>query len=347
MNLLEQFGLNEEQTLLLFSLQAYLISEDINAEENISIKKKKRSWFSHWEHAVGDILEETVGNRYIIKDESILKDRCKELLKESSNMKVPIHLILLELSLFEPYFPIGNLNWKFYERVSYSDSNAENTLWRITKFLELDYELTTVYKKTFKKSIRSLSGFYKKMLIGAGTGTLLFAITAGFAAPYLATLAAPATLSGAAAVNAGLAALGGGAIVAGGFGMAGGMAVIVGGGSIFGAMSGTALGALLSKSSDFALLESAKLEVVMREIILISQKDIRFTQEMINGQQSIILDLEFQLSELKFNEKENKEQINKLAKAIDYLRSSLKNSQGALTTYTKNNESDDNGDKND
>ncbi|MGR5868949.1 hypothetical protein ACT7C5_20165 [Bacillus pacificus] len=63
------------------------------------------------------------------------------------------------------------------------------------------------------------------------------------------------------------------------------------------------MGAALSSSSEFALREGAKLEVVMKEIILLAQKDVRLAQEMIKSQQDVIRELEKQLCDLKSNEK--------------------------------------------
>ncbi|GLI84671.1 hypothetical protein ANABIO32_23820 [Rossellomorea marisflavi] len=333
----EQFGLDEEQTLLLFSLQRSLIAADIAAEDRSAISQKKKQWLGIWEKGVNDILENFECPVTLIKDRNLLEEHCRIVVNKCTNLKTPLYLILLELSLFNPYYPLGDLSWKFYEKVNYSNKKVEPYLKKVSTLLGIRYNFINIYKKTFNKSVKSLSGFYKKMLIGAGAGTLLVAITAGFAAPVIGAMAAPAGLFGAAAVNAGLAALGGGAVAAGGLGIAGGTAVIVGGGSIFGAMSGTAIGAVLGRSSDFALLESAKLEVVMKEIILQAQKDTRFAQEILGEQKKIILNLEQQLSEFKFNTKENKEQIKNLEKSIDFLRNSLSNSQSALNNF-------DNGD---
>lgn len=87
-------------------------------------------------------------------------------------------------------------------------------------------------------------------------------------------------MSGAAAISAGLAALGGGAVAAGGFGMAGGIAVLVGGGSLLGATAGTAVGAsIASLGSNAVLSEAAKLQVVLKEIVLAIQKDTSYFQQ--------------------------------------------------------------------
>ncbi|UZD48723.1 hypothetical protein [Peribacillus frigoritolerans] len=330
MDILEQFGLDNDQALLLFSMQRYIVQVDIRSEKNKSLQQKKEEWLHVWENGIEDLLADSSNGIKLIKKEKLLIEKCEDVVNNCGKVKTPLYLILLELSLFTPYFSMEGFKWKFYELVTIDKKVANYNLIRFSSMLEIDESFISIYKKSFKKSLRSLSGFYTKMLVGAGLGSVLVAITAGLALPYVATLVAPAGLAGAAAINAGLAALGGGAIAAGGFGMAGGITVIVGGGSIFGALNGMALGAILGDSSDFALREGAKLEVIMREIILIAQKDVRFAQEMIKNQQMVIKKLESELAELKFNEKENKTRIKNLAKSIEYLRNSLKNSQKAL-----------------
>ncbi|MFM6137227.1 MAG: hypothetical protein ACKPCP_24280, partial [Sphaerospermopsis kisseleviana] len=136
-------------------------------------------------------------------------------------------------------------------------------------------------------------------------------------------------LSGAAAVSAVLAALGGGAIAAGGLGMAGGFAVLVGGGAILGAGAGVGVGALFAQSPDAALTQAAKLEVVMKEIVLI-QKDIRLAQEIIKEQRQAIRSLEDERDDLIVNKEQNKQKIENLEKAIEYLKNALKRNQDLL-----------------
>ena len=120
----------------------------------------------------------------------------------------------------------------------------------------------------------------------------MIAITAGFAAPAIATLFVTEGLAGAAAIASGLAALGGGSLAAGGLGMGAGIAVIVGGGTVLGGSIGAGTASILAISPDFAISQAAKLEVVMREILLVSKKDIRIAQEFIREQRQAINALE-------------------------------------------------------
>ncbi|MDM3858143.1 MAG: hypothetical protein PT120_25445 [Aphanizomenon gracile PMC649.10] len=88
--------------------------------------------------------------------------------------------------------------------------------------------------------------------------------------------------------------------------MAGGFAVIVGGGAILGAGAGVGVGALFAQSPDSALTQAAKLEVVMKEIVLI-QKDIRLAQEVIKEQRQAIRSLEDERHDLILNKEQNKQ----------------------------------------
>ncbi|WP_180232409.1 hypothetical protein [Priestia megaterium] len=332
MDMLQQFGLNDQQARLLFSMQRYLVKNDINVEKIPVLKKKKAEWLDTWEKGILKLLNQSEDDNKVnlIKNEGDLKRESQFIVNECKHLKTPLFLILLEASLFAPYFPVEGFQKSFYEITVMDEKKAIYVLRKFSDMLKINGKIVERYKKSFKGSIRSVSGFYTKMLIGTSLGAVLLALTAGLATPVIAALAAPAGLSGAAAVSAGLAALGGGAVAAGGLGMAGGMCVIVGGGTIFGALSGASLGAALGGSADYALREGAKLQVMMKEIILYAQKDICLAQKMIQSQREVIKQLESDLSELRFNEKENKDGIKNLGKAIEYLRSSLENSEKEL-----------------
>jgi hypothetical protein len=184
------------------------------------------------------------------------------------------------------------------------------------------------FRDSYDNALKGITGFWSKLLFGGAVGAVVIAVTAGFAAPAIGALFAGAGLSGAAATAAGLAALGGGAIAAGGLGMAGGIAVVVGGGAILGVGAGAGIGTLLSASPDFALSEAAKLEVVMKEIVLNTQKDIRFAQELIKEQRNAIKSLEDELFDLKMAQNRNEDKVSNLEKAIDYLKKAMERNMG-------------------
>ncbi|MDZ5782394.1 hypothetical protein [Marinococcus luteus] len=346
MNLMEKFGLNSEQTLLMFSIQRYLIVNDIEDEKNSNTATKKKKWLTLWEQGIHDLLSKSNRETTLFKDKELLTKKCLEISKEAGQMRTPLYLIMLELSLFAPYFSLvektsdnkksnDETKFSFLEKKSMNFKKQEKHIRYFSNLLDVEEEFVARYQKSFKKAVNSLSGVQKKFFTGAGLGAILMVITAGFATPFIGALAAPAGLFGAAATNAGLAAIGGGAVAAGGLGMAGGIAVVVGGGGIFGALSGGTLATVLTKSSEFALREGAKLEVIMKEIILSSQKDMRFAQEMIKGQKQVIERLKEDLIELELKENDNKERIKQLTKSIKYLEQSLKHSQTAYASHNK------------
>lgn len=67
----------------------------------------------------------------------------------------------------------------------------------------------------------------------------------------------------------------------------------------------------------------------MKEIVLI-QKDIRLAQEIIKEQRQAIRSLEDQRDDLLLNKEQNKQKIENLEKAIEYLRNALKRNQDLL-----------------
>jgi hypothetical protein len=134
-------------------------------------------------------------------------------------------------------------------------------------------------------------------------------------------------LSGAAAVSAGMAALGGGAVAAGGAGMAGGMAVIVGGGAILGAGTGLGAGHLIGTTAATTALSAAKLQVVLKELILQNLRDTRKMQEILIAQRNYIQELKNTLDDLILRGKDQDEQISQLEASIELMEKSVERSR--------------------
>ena len=245
----------------------------------------------------------------------------KQEVNKINNNKTPLFLILLETVLFIPYYQLADNNP--VRKIKINKEAQKDSLHQIANILTINSSYVNTFSSSYIKAKDHLTGFWTKVLVSGLIGTVLIALTAGFAAPFIASAFAGAGLSGAAAISAGLAALGGGAIAAGGFGMAGGIAAVVGGGAILGGVGGGVAGALLSSSPDFTLSQAAKLEVVMKEIILGSQKDILMAQDILNRQQEAIQVLEKDLQNFKLKEDENKDKIKNLTISISHLRKAL------------------------
>ncbi|AFZ13220.1 hypothetical protein Cri9333_2352 [Crinalium epipsammum PCC 9333] len=331
---MKEFGLTPEQTRIMFSYQYNLVQADIDNEPDFDKKNLKRQWLTKWKDSTELFLNSQItassprGTSFdIITDFTQLK----ALVKSSLIPPLTRYLILLEVTLFQPYYPLGDSSDEKFKNLKIdNEEKLTNKVRFFAKTLDIDPDSVYRFKYNYKEAIQGIKGGVNPWLLGA-VGAVLLGVVAIFATPLIVGLLAPILapgLSGAAAVSAVLAALGGGAIAAGGFGMAGGMAVVVAGGSILGAGAGVGVGALFGQSPDAALTQAAKLEAAIKEIIFI-QKDSRKDQKIINLAEIIkqlrlaIRSLEDKLDELLLEPEKNHQEIENLKKAIEYLKKAL------------------------
>lgn len=339
-NFISEFGLTFEQTCLLFSLERQIIVDDIvssKANDKFEMAQKKHIWLMKWDTNINNFLNNLGEGQDISLD--IAKLDSKKLLEEildketSGSIKAWRYLILLECTLFTPYYPLGqqeidNKNFidnikKLFGGLSLDEKSKRNTLVMIADLLNIDIKYIDIFIKRHQEAIRSLSGFWKKVLLAGGTGMLVaIAITLLFINPIAAFFAAPG-LYGAAAFSAGMAALGGGAIAAGGFGIAGGIAVLVGGALILGGSAGVGIGTLAASNPQIIMTELAKIEVVLKEIILGIQKDVRMLQDIIMKLTDNMNEMQSEIIKLKLSNEKNKEKIKNLEESIDYLKKAI------------------------
>jgi len=357
---MKEFGLTPEQTRIMFSYQYHLVQADIDNESNNDVKntlkqeflrgfqgdidnqsepvKKilKQEWLRNWENATTLFLNSQIApetpqksSLNLITDFESLKNSVKSHLLSPGN-QLTRYLILLEVTLFQPYYPLGDSRDEAFKDLKL-EQEYTGKLRDFARSLDIDPDCVLRFKSNYKEAIQGIKGGINPWFLGA-VGAVVLGVVAVLATPLVVGLLAPILapgLSGAAAVSAVLAALGGGAIAVGGMGMAGGMAVIVAGGSILGASAGVGVGALFSQSPDTALIQAAKLEVVMREIVVI-QKDIRKAQEILKEQRLAIRSIEDQLDELLLNQQKNHKEIENLKRAIEYLKKALERNQALM-----------------
>lgn len=320
--IMSELGLTKEQTRILFSIDNQLIKKDIEHEPNASKKNVKAKWNNRWINSVNAFIRSMGedGKNTITMSRTTLRQEIKKIGKSSDlKNRTPLYLILLEATLFSPYYPL-----KKNEKLKKLKFRQDNGLLEgIASDLSIPKEYILKYKNAYKTATRGITHFWQKALGGSLAGAIVIAVTAGLAAPVIAGLFAPAALAGAAATSAGLAALGGGAIAAGGAGMAGGIMTIVAGGALLGAGTGLGVGRLLAASPKFTLSEAARLEVVMKEITLTAQKDVRMAQEMIHEQRKTLRSMRDRLFDLERNKEENKKKIKNLKKSIKYLKTAI------------------------
>ena len=333
---MKEFGLTPEQTRIMFSYQYHLVQADSDHESDSVKKGLKQEWLRKWEKSItlflnSQIAPDTSRNSSLklITNFESLKNSVKSHLISPVN-QLTWYLILLEVTLFQPYYPLGDSRDEEFKDLKIEKELTAKLRYFATQ-LDIDPDCVLRFKSNYKEAIKGIKGSINPWFLGA-VGAVVLGVVAVLATPLVVGLLAPILapgLSGAAAVSAVLAALGGGAIAAGGMGMAGGMAVIVAGGSILGASAGVGVGALFSQSPDTALIQAAKLEVVMREIVVI-QKDIRKAQEILKEQRLAIRSIEDQLDELLLNQQKNHKEIENLKRAIEYLKKALERNQALM-----------------
>lgn len=333
-DILSVFGLTEKQTALLFSLQRDCVLNDARNSKTEEHQTKKKEWADKWCKIISNTSDENAEQAIELIDSTNLVQGFKDELSKTA-AKTWFHLIILEAVTFTAYFPLSDDK---DENKTHSKLKYQNQIEYIKEFIvKVGYgkpEIADLYYKMYKKAEDKATGktnrIIRNVLIIA-LAAALTAATAGVFAGKIAVLlvgAKFAGLKGAALVAACLAYLGGGAIAAGGLGMAGGVMVIVGGGALLGgAAGGAAIAgkvALFGSSSKFALSFAAKLDVVLREIILNEQKDIKLAQAILSNYKENIVELKSAIAKLKLENEKNKAQIKNLEESVKYMENIYK-----------------------
>ena len=333
----EMFGLTKQQIKILYSLEYLLTKRDINSNQKDIIYKEH--WLEHWSAC----LQATMDDKITFYTYEELMDAVANEASSSIN-QTWFYLIMLEGTLFRAYTPLGETKDadKHYQKLHYSDQ---------TSFLKslanssglMDPVFVDRFKKTYQKTINKLSGKMQKVALGAVSVVAISAAaaaTAGiFAGPVAVALFGSnfAGVTGAALTSACLAMAGGGAIAVGGAGMAGGVVAIVGGGALLGAAGGGAAVStvsILAKSMpSFALSQAAKLEVVLKEIILNAQKDVQSAQAVMENLRREIHKLQREIEKLKKEDEEKKDTIKNMKKTLNYLQKSYQDMAVFKSSY--------------
>lgn len=316
------FGLSAMQTEILYELERRLVQNDIKLSE----KKvnEKLDWLLDWDKSISLYMKETLK----INDIQIFNNCNDHVLIECINLdsqnNVWKYMVLLECVLFSAYYPFRKEDSKKFKGLRMSKKPKRNMLETIAKdYLGVDAKYIDIFEKAFEKSIKRMSNYWIKVG-GISAGIVVLALIAIFTFQYeiLGLVAAEGT-SGAALITSGLAALGGGAVAAGGGGVAAGTAVFVGGGVLLGSAVGVPCGFIVATATNSKLFlsQAAKMEVVLKEIILAIQKDTDYFQKVLLNLQSQTASLTAELQKLKMDEDKNKKKIAELKKSIKYLES--------------------------
>lgn len=334
-NVLSVFGLTFKQTCLLFSAERLIIVNDITYSEmqnKIDEANLKKAWLKKWDSQINAYLKELESNNCSVIGgiESIDPQLLFNSIKNESKNLAWKYLILLESILFNPYYPLEKIEDKgmlenFKEKFKQLSLNKDNRIYSLNKIatiLEINHSYIEILQKRYESSLNKLSGFWEKIAIGVGIGAIVTtAIVLFFINPIAGAIAGPG-LYGAVAFNVGMAALGGGAIAAGGFGVAGGIAVLVGGSIVLGGSTGAVIGAF-ANNPKIMMTEMAKMEVVLKEIILGIQKDTKLFQDILLQLIDNENEMKMEIKRLKLNVEANKEKIKNLEEAVKYLEKGI------------------------
>lgn len=317
------FSLNQQEARLMFCYQAYLMNIDILVTIDTQEREVKRLWFSAWTVATEEFLSQKQdGNSQLCSITPVLKLDDLEIGKIS---KIKRGIILLEVALFSPYYPLSlDLDEKCKGLKFKSQDTIKSHIRIAADNLFLEPVIIDDFVKAYNDSKKALQGSFNNWAVGLFGGVLI-AVSAAFFTPFVAGALASIffpSLSGAAAVSAMLAALGGGAIAVGGAGMAGGFAVVVGGGALLGAGIGTGvnegISQLLFKSPEAALNQAAKLEVTCKEICLkFDGRDL--VRSIIKSLRSNILELKNQRDDYSDKMNTSKDDLDNIDKTIAIL----------------------------
>ena len=331
-NVFSMFGLTFKQTCLLFSMERQIVVNDITYSETqnkVDDAKLKKEWLNNWDLQINAYLKELESNDYQLTSgiESVDAQKLYNSIKDESNNLTWKYLILLETVLFNPYFPLKEIEDKgFWNKIkenfnqlSLKKDSRTFSLNNIARILEIDLSYIDKFQKRYDASLNKISGKWSKIAIGIGTGVIVTtSVILFFINPIAGSMAAAKGLSGIAAFNAGMAALGGGAIAAGGFGVVGGITVLVGGAMVLGGTTGALIGAIASNPK-IMMTEIAKIEVVLKEIVLGVQKDTKLFQEILHQLINNENEMKMEIERLKVDVESNKEKIKNLEEAVKYL----------------------------
>lgn len=363
----EKLGLTLEQTEILYNLEFYKTLNDAQKTKlpinGSKTQQLKLEWINEWKAFISSgfsSFTQTAGaEMHWYNKEDLLKR-----VEENHPYDTWFRLVLLEVMLFEPYYPLGLVKDKKGNDIpdpKYKDLRGPVTGYKdgtgdafLEEFFNGDY-----YQKGFVKRLRKcyssvlrelnevLKTAIKSIAIAAGI-TIAAVATAGAFAPAIAVALVGsnfAGLSGAALTSACLAYLGGGAIAIGGAGMAGGTIAIVGGGAALGlgvgAGVGGAVGAVSLSGKKGTILQSAKLMVSVREIFLNDDHDVAYSNSILEKYVQNIAEIEKGLVELrlkadvadKAEKKKLKAQIKSAEDSVEAMRIARKSMAKFVSSY--------------
>ena len=318
--------LTPAQSRALYSLEALIVESDIKHTKSQKEKELKERWLSAWQDCLLAGME-LDSKDYFVADEKLIYDAFYSMEKSEDNLRW-FYLMALELSLFQPYNPLGTKDDSDYKKLKMDkyDYLADQFIRKQT--IVSQAEIDNI-KDVYKKYRGYVSGSTKNVAIAASVVTLAAIASGGMAyafAPGIATMLAGDAvvgLHGAALASASLAFVGGGSLAAGGAGVAGGTAIIAGGGALLGiAGSGSASMAIIlsQTNSEYWIRQASKMLTFSKCVLKDKFSHTDSIKDLASEIESTISKVEANLKEI---EKENcsldKEVIKNTKDCLKYL----------------------------
>ncbi len=287
---------------------------------------QKKEWYAKWREQIRVCGPDgsTSSLRYGV-DSSEFRDAV-EILSRPSN-RLQANLILLESAVFVRYVAYKPLDLVKATRHSPSFESAVVHRHLATASADLVGESRRAEElgKALEAALKAQTGYWMKVGGLAAIGVTVGVLSGGLAAPAAGALLGEAMgLSGAAAISAGLASLGGGSIAAGGFGVAGGTAAVVaGGGSVLGVGLGAGATQTLNLKPERILLDCAKIEVLLRNIVRGALQDDELYEEIETSLECAVQELRAKARLLRRLDKKSDE-LGNIEKAVRLLETVLR-----------------------
>ena len=347
---LGKFELTLEQTEILYNIEYYKTLNDIEYEEKQTTKelafaKLKRDWLKEWKERMGCWFPDFIGKA----DAELHWLSYRELqdkIAKSNPQDTWYKLVMLEATLFVPYYPLGTerdkkgreIPSKKYKRLkglheAETDEYLENNFSRAYCQKGFIKRIRNGYKEATNRSSNLKEPIQNKTILTIPPG--LFGAICGvpLAVPAISGAWMPILVGGVAGAVAG-------AVAVGEAGNESGKMTIVGGGAILcsdieGLMS-------MARNSKDIVCQSAKFVVAVHEVFLNEEKDIAFSDIVLKRYISNQIALENALTKEKEkaktaspDEKEKlKKEIENVQKSVDVMKNDI-NSMKRLVALMK------------
>jgi hypothetical protein len=199
---MNDFGLNFEQTRILYSFQYFLVQEDIDRETEFVKKQLKRRWLNLWKKSVENFLG-TLENKNLecidcslFTDYSLLEKAVEKMRGEIQKRRA-LYSIVLELSLFTLYAPFGTEEDKQFKELKLSEKFRPQIIETLKFFagdIRVEGEFVKKFQSNYKKWSDEITGSnlnpVNMLLGGLIGGAVVAAVAAAIAIPVLVPLLA-------------------------------------------------------------------------------------------------------------------------------------------------------------